>query len=50
MNKKIFGIKIGPLLVALVCLLVAVVIWMFVKYNMNLQGINELFALLHPLC
>ena len=36
MNKKIFGIKIGTILQALVCLVVAFAIWFIVKY-MNLQ-------------
>lgn len=33
MNKKIFGIKISMILQALLCLVLAFVIWLTVKYN-----------------
>ncbi len=33
MDKKIFGIKISTILVAVACLCVSVLIWMFVKYD-----------------
>ncbi len=33
MNKKIFGIKISTILTAFACLIVAVLIWLIVKYN-----------------
>ena len=33
MNKKIFGIRIGTILSVGLCLLTAVVFWLFVKYS-----------------
>ena len=36
MNKKILGIKVGTILTAFVCLLVSLVVWMLVKYNLDL--------------
>lgn len=33
MNKKIFGIKIGTILSVVLCLAIAVVFWLFVKYS-----------------
>ena len=35
MKKRIFGIKIGTILTAFVCLVVAFIIWMLVKYDSN---------------
>lgn len=35
MDKKNFGIKLGTVLTLFVCLLVAVCIWMIVKYNLS---------------
>lgn len=35
MNKKIFGIKIASYLQALVCLVVALCIWLFANYDMR---------------
>jgi len=32
MNKKIFGIRIGTILTALLCLGAAVMFWLFAKY------------------
>ena len=37
MNKKIFGIKIGAILTAFVCLLVSAVIWLFVNYALEAE-------------
>lgn len=36
MSKKILGIKVGTILTAFVCLLVSIVVWMLVKYNLTL--------------
>ncbi len=33
MNKKIFGTKLGSLLIMLVCIIVAVAFWLYVEYN-----------------
>ena len=33
MKKNIFGIKVGKLLFALLCLLFAIVFWFVVKYS-----------------
>ncbi len=35
MNKKILGIKISTILTVLACLIVSIVIWTIVKYNLN---------------
>ena len=35
MNKKIFGIKLGTILMALGCIVVAFVIWVIAKYNIS---------------
>ena len=35
MNKKILGMKLGTVLVGFICLAVALVIWMLVKYSLN---------------
>lgn len=35
MNKKIFGIKISTILTAFVCIIVALSVWMLVKYEMD---------------
>ncbi len=32
MNKKIFGIKISTILTAIICLIIATLIWLLVKY------------------
>jgi len=36
MNKKIFGIKVGTILTAFICLIVSIVVWLLVKYKMDL--------------
>ena len=33
MKKKLFGIKIGTIISAILCLIVAVVFWFFVEYS-----------------
>lgn len=33
MKKKIFGIKISTILTVILCLIAAVVFWLFVKYS-----------------
>ena len=33
MNKKIFGVKISTFLTLIACFLVAILIWLIVKYN-----------------
>ncbi len=38
MNKKIFGIKLGTFITALVCLIVAFVIWIYVEYDRALDA------------
>ena len=35
MKKKIFGIAIGTVLTAVVCLICAFIIWALVKYNID---------------
>ena len=35
MNKKILGMKLSAVFIGLICLAVALVIWMLVKYNLN---------------
>lgn len=37
MKKKIFGIKISTILTAFICIVVAFLIWMLVKYKMDLN-------------
>ena len=41
MDKKNFGIKLGTVLTFFVCLVVAVCIWMIVKYNLS-EGVASL--------
>ncbi len=38
MDKKIFGIRIGTILTALVCFITAVVIWIYVEYDKALDS------------
>jgi len=38
MRKRIFGIKISTLLTAFICLAVAFMIWMIVKYNAEFEN------------
>ncbi|MBO7304625.1 MAG: hypothetical protein J6V09_05325 [Clostridia bacterium] len=38
MNKKILGMKLGTVLIGLICLAVAIVIWMLVKYSLNAEA------------
>lgn len=38
MKKRIFGIKLGTILTAVVCLAVAFAIWMVVKYRADLNA------------
>ena len=38
MNKKIFGIKIGTIITAIVCLVVSMLIWMLVNYSLELNA------------
>ena len=38
MNKRIFGIKIGTLLTAFMCFIIAFAIWMIVKYNVDVDN------------
>ena len=35
MNKKIFGIKLSTILTVFVCLVIALVVWMLVEYDLN---------------
>lgn len=35
MKKKIFGIKISSILTAFLCIVIAFLIWMLVKYNLS---------------
>jgi len=39
MNKKIFGIKLGTILTVFVCVLVAVAVWMLVKYHTDSSAV-----------
>ena len=36
MNKKIFGIKISTILTSFACLVIAIGIWMLVKYKLDI--------------
>ena len=38
MTKKILGIKIGTIIMAFVCLLVSVVVWLLVKYSLDMEA------------
>lgn len=51
MNKKILGIKLGTVLVGFICLAVALVIWMLVKYSMNADAADTAaaFSIFTPL-
>ena len=39
MNKKILGVKLGTILTAVVCLIVAIVVWLLVKFNLNAEAL-----------
>lgn len=41
MNKKIFGIKISTILQAVLCIIVAFVIWFAVKYTGTAEKTEE---------
>ena len=43
MNKKIFGINIGSILSAFLCLVAAVLFWLFVKYTENSDVTSQAF-------
>lgn len=45
MNKKIFGIKIGTILTAFVCLIVSMLVWLLVNYSLELDAEA---AFMHP--
>lgn len=38
MNKKIFGIRIGTVLTAILCALSAIAFWLLAKYNLMLSS------------
>ena len=46
MNKKIFGIKISTILTAFVCIVVAIMIWLLVKYktDINAESLSAFFV------
>ena len=35
MNKKIFGIKLSTILTVFICLVISLVVWMLVEYDLN---------------
>ena len=41
MKKKLFGIRISTILTAFVCVVVALLIWMIVKYKMDLNAVKS---------
>ncbi len=42
MNKRIFGIRIGTIVTVVVCIAVAVALWMIAKYKIsNARGVAE---------
>jgi hypothetical protein len=45
MNKKIFGIRIGTVLTAILCALSAIAFWLLAKYNLMLssEAVSMLF-------
>ena len=45
MNKKILGMKLGKVLAGVICLAVALVIWMLVKYSLDA---NAALVMLNP--
>lgn len=45
MKKKIFGIKFGTILTAVVCLVCALLIWALVKYNIDKETTDTVTAL-----
>ena len=44
MNKKFLGIKIGTILAALGCVVIAFVIWVIAKYNINFPSDTDVGA------
>lgn len=44
MNKKFFGIKLSTIFTFLICLIVSVVIWMLVKYQLDAKNAETLFS------
>ena len=48
MNKKIFGIKIGTILTAVACLVIAIAIWMLVKYKMDISAGSPAIGIIMP--
>ena len=49
MNKKLFGIKISTIFTFIICLIVAVVIWMLVKYQFDAENAETVFSSLPAL-
>lgn len=49
MKKKLFGIKFTTILTAFLCLLVAIIIWIFVEYDMSLSPTASVFDFLSEL-
>ena len=47
MKKKIFGISIGTILTAALCVIIAVLVWLVVKFNIN-HDATQAFACLFP--
>jgi hypothetical protein len=41
MNKKIFGIKISTILTSVACVVIALGIWMLVKYKLDISAGNS---------
>jgi len=44
MNKKFFGIKLSTIFTIVICLIVAVAIWMLVKYQLDAKNIDTVFT------
>ena len=41
MNKKFLGIKIGTWISAVVCLVIATLIWIYVEYDKALDSVQQ---------
>ena len=48
MNKKIFGIKISTILTFFVCIIVALAIWMLVKYKTDIGAVESAIGIFMP--
>ncbi len=47
MNKKIFGIRVGTIITFIVCIIVAIVVWLYAEITSAPEQISELFESFH---